>query len=126
MNRYGVFDLPQMNPNCEKRMNSTVAQQALYLLNNTMVRELSEHFAERVSSQSLDPAMQVSHAYLFALSRPPSSEETQIGVETLTELAEVWKNHQADDKESEVDPHQKALATYCHTIMNSAAFLYID
>ena len=39
------FDFPQMNPNCIERRDSTVAPQALHLMNNGMVRELAEHFA---------------------------------------------------------------------------------
>ncbi len=119
-----TFDLPQMNPNCEKRVNSTVAQQALYLLNNTMVRQLSESFAERVFKKTLDPGSQVQHVYLSALGRRPNDEEQQVGVETLTQLIEEWKKH--PDDTSNTDPSQRALETYCHTIMNSAAFLYID
>ena len=42
------FDLPRMNPNCIQRPISNVAPQALHLLNNKLIRELSDRFAERV------------------------------------------------------------------------------
>src|SRR5262249_14172917 len=42
-----LFDYPQMSPNCLERRDSTVAPQALHLLNNGMVRRLAEGFAER-------------------------------------------------------------------------------
>ncbi len=47
-----VFDFPQMNPNCIERRDSTVAPQALYLMNNSMVRELAEQFARRVQAEA--------------------------------------------------------------------------
>ena len=121
-----TFDLPQMNPNCEQRVNSTVAQQALYLLNNTMVRQLGNHFAKRVSQQSLDPQVQVTLAYVYALSRHPSEEERELGVEAVLQLTEQWKEHLAKSSDKTTDAAEKALATFCHTILNSAEFLYID
>src|SRR5207253_2440040 len=70
------FDFPQMNPNCIERRGSTVAPQALYLMNNGMVYQLAEHFARRVCREAgADPAKQVERAYWIALSRPPGEEE---------------------------------------------------
>src|SRR5207249_1686568 len=46
------FDLPQMNPNCIERRDSTVATQALHLMNNRLVQDLAEHFAENVQKQA--------------------------------------------------------------------------
>jgi len=39
------FDFPLMNPNCTERRDSTVVLQALHLMNNGMVYELSESLA---------------------------------------------------------------------------------
>jgi hypothetical protein len=60
-----------------------------------------------------DPARQVERIYLIALSRWPNQDEKRIGVEALEHLT----------KETTAD---KALAVYCHAIVNSAAFLYVD
>jgi mono/diheme cytochrome c family protein len=46
------FDYPQMNPNCVERRDSTVAPQALHLLNNGAVHNLAEHFARRVHREA--------------------------------------------------------------------------
>ena len=46
-----TFDLPQMNPNCTQRMDSTVVSQPLHLLNNKMIYELSRALAERVERE---------------------------------------------------------------------------
>ena len=121
-----TFDLPQMNPNCEKRINSTVAQQALYLLNNAMVRQLSELFAHRVGQETLDAASQVDRAYLIALGRRPSEQEKSIGVDAILQLTEHWQKHLATKDNSSNEAAENALATFCHTIMNSAEFLYVD
>jgi hypothetical protein len=122
------FDLPQMNPNCIERRDSNVAPQALHLLNNAMVHKLADRFAERVEQHSgADPAKQIEWVYLIALNRPPTSDEKELGLATLAELTDQWARHLASTGHSnETDASTHALANFCHTIMNSAEFLYID
>ncbi|HVC97157.1 MAG TPA: DUF1553 domain-containing protein, partial [Pirellulales bacterium] len=62
-----AFDLPLMNPNCVERPTSIVAPQALHLLNDGTIRELSERFAERVRAEAGDDRRrQVERVYLVA------------------------------------------------------------
>jgi hypothetical protein len=113
-----TFDYPQMGPNCIARNVSNVSPQALMLLNNGHVRDLATAFAARVRAivqGSEDRGSFVDAVYGLALSRSPSEQERTIGIESLRELQSAW-NGRAD----------KALETYCHTILNSAAFLYVD
>jgi hypothetical protein len=113
------FDFPQMNPNCVERRDSTVAPQALHLFNNGMVQRLAEAFAERVRREAgADQDRQIERVYLIALSRPPSAEEVRLGREALGRLALQWTA--AGQTEA------KALASYCHAVVNSANFLYVD
>ncbi|MFN4261546.1 MAG: PSD1 and planctomycete cytochrome C domain-containing protein [Gemmataceae bacterium] len=119
-----TFDLPQMNPNCVQRIDSTVATQALYLKNDTQVRQLASACADRIhQAAGSDPAKQIEAVYWTALGRPPATEERQLGLDTLRRLRMAW------NKEKAADPDEaafRALATYCHVIINSAAFVYVD
>ena len=120
------FDYPQMNPNCVERHDSIVAPQALHLMNTGMVHDLAGHFAQRVIQDAgTDPAKQIELVYQIALSRPPSDEENQVGLDALGKLIEKWAKQPGDAGKPEA-ARLKALTTYCHTIMNSAAFLYVD
>jgi hypothetical protein len=122
------FDFPQMNPNCVERRDSTVAPQALYLMNNGMVQQLAEQFARRVSREAgADPAKQIDRAYLIALSRLPGDEEKQVGLRALGKLADEWaRQPAASGKPDREAAGLKALTTYCHALVNSAGFLYVD
>ena len=122
------FDYPQMNPNCLERRDSTVAPQALHLMNNGMVHHLAEHFADRVSREAgADPAKRVERVYLIALGRPPSEEEKRVGLDALRKLTDDWARHPGTAATTDdVDAHLRALTTYCHAIVNTAAFLYVD
>ena len=128
-----TFDLPQMIPNCVERPDSTVASQALHLFNDSMIRTLADDFASRVVQEAGDqPYRQIERSYQLALGRMPSNTERNIGLDALQELTRLWeqkldklnKKNKADRNTN--TPSQQALATYCHTLLNSAAFLYID
>jgi len=120
-----TFDYPVMGPNCTERTVSIVSPQSLMLMNNRRVRELAGSFATRVEktlaerkqaavdSQAWDA--HVTTVYQLALSRLPTAEERRLGIETLEKLVDDWQGDR-----------QAALETYCHTILNSAAFIYID
>jgi len=128
-----IFDLPQMIPNCVERPHSTVATQALHLLNNEMVRELSRRFARRIEREVPgDRARQIERIYHIALSRSPTGEEKQFALETLEQLTMHWaaaaSQSQTDGEHSRdaSPPETRALANLCHVVMNSAEFLFVD
>ena len=110
-----AFDYPAMSPNCVQRVESTVAPQALYLQNDSSVRSLSRALAAKVELKGgSSPALRIEHAYWLALSRPPSGEEMKTSLEFLNRLT------------SQGESAGEALNRLCHTLFNSAAFLYID
>jgi hypothetical protein len=121
-----TFDLPQMNPACQERPSSTVAQQPLYLMNNTAVRDLSRRFAERVLKVSPARSEQIEQIYLTALSRPPGDAEREAGHAALSQLEEQWRTHFESQDESPEEAPLQALTVFCHTIMNTAEFIYVD
>ncbi len=116
-----TFDYPEMGPNCITRAHSTVSPQALMLMNNKRIQELTQEFAARVvrelaeSGKANNAAAEVEQVYFLAMSRPPSEEELRLGIATLSKLKQDWKENA-----------KGPLETYCHTILNSAGFLYID
>lgn len=114
------FDYPEMGPNCLTRSVSTVSPQALMLMNDGHVRLLAGEFAQRVDADisGNHPHRQdalIRRIYQVALSRNPSSHELELGTHYLAQLQQKW----AGDS-------QAALQTYCHTILNTGAFLYVD
>jgi hypothetical protein len=123
-----TFDPPPLNPNCLERRESTVAPQALYLMNNGMVQRLAEDFAERVRREAgPDPASQVERVYWIAWSRPASDEEKSVGVDALKRLTDAWaRDLAAAGKPDQAAAGRKALDTFCHAVLNSAGFLYVD
>lgn len=112
-----TFDSPQMSPNCTQRDESLVPLQALHLLNNSSVHELAQHFADRIQNEAGDdPREQLKAVYRWAYSAEASEEELANDLQVLAELHEAWgAGHE-----------QSALASYCHAVLNSARFLYVE
>jgi hypothetical protein len=120
------FDFPQMNPNCIERKASTVAMQALHLMNNRMIEQLAGHFAQRVAQEAGDNMEeQIERAWLIALSRHPTAEEMSLARSSLIDLRTAWKA-QAAPEISEEELARRSLTSFCHALLNSAGFLYVD
>ncbi|MBI1917859.1 MAG: PSD1 domain-containing protein [Planctomycetes bacterium] len=118
------FDFPQMTPNCIKRTHTTVASQALNMMNDALVQQLAGAFARRVAREAgADPTRRIERAYWIALSRPPTTEERIVGLRALAELTRSWAKQ---GRPGEEVPADRALATFCHALLNSAAFVTID
>ena len=132
-----VFDYPEMQPNCSDRAVSTVSTQSLVLVNNARVHEWAGDFADRVLRQipgdsdegDSDEAdsdktdrQRLRLVYRMAFSRSPRPDEVDVGAESLRRLDELWRQSGRDADEAS----REALVTFCHTILNSAEFLYVD
>lgn len=118
-----TFDLPQMNPNCMERVPSTVVTQPLHLLNNAFVHGLAGSFAERIADEAAGADDRIWLAYQLAFGRLPSKVEmktSRVALASLNRSREKVAGEEADS------PRELALTDFCHTLLNSAAFLYID
>jgi hypothetical protein len=121
------FDFPLMNPNCSDRRESTVVLQALHLMNNGMVSELADALARRVETEAVgDAARQIERIYLLAFSRKPDAEELSLGQSTIAKFVDRWLQANPTSGGDRNEAAHKALATYCHAILNSGEFLYVD
>ena len=71
-----TFDLPNMDPNCERRDVTTVAPQSLFLLNDEFVIERAKDLAARVIKEHPEDAdAQVRAAWRLTQAREPSAKE---------------------------------------------------
>ena len=105
-----AFDAPSPTGSCARRTVSTVAPQALFLLNDPFVRRQATAFAERCLAEAKpDPESQVRYAYEVALSREPSETELSAAVSFLGGAA---------DKASMTD--------LCHVLFGVNEFVYVD
>ena len=120
-----AFDGPDAQASCGRRENTTVAPQALALLNDKFVRARAFDFARRVRTQAgLEPVGQVRLAWRLALGREPSSDEVESGKDFIN--AQVRERLIRDQGDPKIDTQQLALADFCQAIFALNEFIYVD
>lgn len=130
------FDAPTMEPNCECRNVSTVAPQALWLMNNEFVAEQALRFAERVAREaSADPTARVDRAWMLAYGRMPTDAERRAAVEFLAAAPSVATPPAAPAASGKPagatqppppSPELQALAGLCQVLLAANEFVYVD
>lgn len=120
-----TFDAPAMEPNCEARTASTVAPQALMLMNGEFAVSLANDFAVRLQREAKDDLKaQLSLAWFSAYGAPATEAELDDAVTFLSEQTEHFQSLATKDDKS--TPQTKALALFCQALFSTNRFLYID
>ncbi len=115
----GTFSTPRRN-------TTTTATQALLLINGDWTLARANSLAtrlERLQSSSTDNRDQIGRAYRLTFARLPEPDE-------IAE-ATAFLNHQANRlswpaQRSKTRPDHAALVDFCHVLLNSNEFLYVD
>ena len=140
-----VFDSSDTTQPCVQRNVSTVAPQALALLNNDFVHQQSNALARRVQQEAgSDPAARAERAWWLALQRAPTDSERNVAMEHLKSQAEHFAAAKQSPRVAGVDGHRVpvvgeppdrdsvgdaehlALASLCHVLLNTNEFIYVD
>lgn len=123
-----TFDAPVMELNCEKRPTSTVAPQALMLMNSQFVLDQAERFATRLRREAgVSRERQVKRAWQLTFSRDPKPGELTRSLEFLTRQETAVAELQVQTKEpGKILPETQALRSFCQTLLSANEFLYVD
>jgi hypothetical protein len=79
------FDFASPDQHAPLRYNTTVPQQALFLLNSAFITEQASHLTERPTIQSASrPEKRIAELYRIVYGRAPSNDELALGVKFLT------------------------------------------
>lgn len=118
-----TFDRPDALQSCSRRDTTTVAPQALAILNDPFVRDRAIEFADRLIKETGDdPDSAVRSAFAIAAARSPGESELNAATEFIaTRRAERQKRGM-----NETDAARAALADFCQTMFGLNEFLYVD
>lgn len=123
-----TFDAPVMEVNCERRASSTVAPQALMLMNSDFALQQSQMFADRLRREAgpLREA-QIERAWRLAYLRPPTRVEFEAALAFLDrQLATLAAATVPDAPRAAVAADVQAMRSLCQTLLSSNEFLYFD
>lgn len=139
------FDAPVMDVNCERRPVSTVATQSLILMNGEFAWQQAELLAARAMREAvpLSPEQfsnvhgpvaadsfvelpsQLHIAWRIAYCRPPTQAEFQVAMAHVAEqLRAIQKDPRGIATGSNIT--KQVLVNYCHALLNSSEFVYVD
>lgn len=116
---FAIFDYPDPGMLTGQRAQTTVAPQALFLMNSPFVVEQARHFAERVQPLAADDTRRLRAAYTIALARPPTDAETRAA------LAFLDRDTAALTTAGDPAPRTAAWSRLCQALLASNDFLYL-
>jgi hypothetical protein len=108
-----LFDVADSTAPTEKRTTSTVAPQALFLLNNPFALARTRTLARRILQSGNDDRVRIEQAYRWLYARPPHEDELAIGLAFLAEG-------------SSAGARDKTWEEYAQVLLCANEFLYID
>ena len=109
-----IFDFPHPSEITGARANTTVATQALFLLNGALVKQQAVQLAQRLAKIEADETARLKHLYLLTLNRPATREEMEAATAFLD----------ASDDDFEKNARDRAWGQLCHAILGSNDFLF--
>jgi hypothetical protein len=119
-----VFDFAEQGMVTGKRDTTTVAPQALYLLNDPFVRQQAMALAGRLLGRTdLDDTRRINLAYRLTLGRPATTGE-------IDRIKGYLADYEAAAAEQKVaakgpTPRRAAWGSFCQVMLASAEFRYV-
>jgi len=112
---YMLFDFGDATSPEGKRNPTTVATQALFVMNSPMVDREAKALADKVLAQNKTDTRRLEEAYVAILDRRPDPSEIDMGLTYMQNLRRKWKDIN----------EEKAWQSFCHALMASNEFIYV-
>ena len=115
-----AFDAPEPLSSQGARPTTTVAPQALLLMNSTQVRAWAEGLTKRATASSAEVKDHIASAYSLALCRNPQASEVTAA---LTFIQSQSASYKANDK---TDADALAFTDFCQVLLGLNEFVYVN
>ncbi len=120
---FQAFDFPDPSVLSGQRQSTTVAPQALFMMNSLIVAEQTRRLAESlVNNQGLNDEQRIDIVFETLLSRLPDDKEKAFLREYLAESRILA----ATFAKSPLSPSIRAWQSLCRAIMTTNEFIYVD
>jgi hypothetical protein len=125
---FSAYDYADPSVPIGARPATVIAPQALFMMNSPLVLQQSEAFAKTILERGdLDDVGRVEAAYLKAYGRPPTDGECAKAIDFLDRMKTLWaedRSNNADKNDSSAQVY--AWKNYCHVVMASSEFIYVN
>ena len=125
---FQAFDRPDLMVSCARRQNTTVAPQAMVLLNDRFVRSVARDFAQLLlksfeNESRTDPEVLgaiAREAFVRSFGRSPSQSELERSRQFIAERILVRKDRE------ETEHQLESVADFCQALFGLNEFIYVD
>ncbi len=118
-----IFDFPHPNSITGRRAETTVATQALFMMNSPFVKDRARAAARRILAEPLaSDRARVERLFLLAFGRRPDENDLESSLKFLDEIAGA--THASSERREEA--RTEAWVDLCHAVLASNAFLFRD
>jgi len=122
---FSTFDVPDRTNSCPTRPTTTTAPQALVMLNGNFAVEQARHLAGRLlAAHGRDTHGLIRDAYLLLFSRKPDASEFALAEDFLSHQVRLIES--GSRRPAGSNGRVAAVVDFCHALMNSAEFLYLE
>jgi hypothetical protein len=122
---FRVFDFPSPDTSADGRPQTTVPQQALFVMNSPFALEQARALAARVSGQS-DPAARVRELYRLAFGRQPEADELALGVRFVASRAALRPAAVIPQLKHRKQQPLSAWEMYAQVLLLANEFMFVD
>lgn len=128
-----AFDFPDMHEACGCRTKTTIAPQALMLLNSGLIVDAAKQLSSRSKTEagSADPAARIGKAWQITFGRAANDHETQAAMKFVTTQQQVIADSdttragESVHTPTEADT-EAAFVDLCHALLNANEFLFVE
>jgi hypothetical protein len=117
-----AFDLADNTQVTGNRDVTTVAPQALFMMNDPFVIAQAKSFASRLAKEQTSDLARVDHAYAMALGRVPTDDERR----RVVLYTQQFVDEAGSDKKKRKTAELGAWASVCQALFASAEFRYVN
>ena len=117
------FDFPDPSVTTGKRQSTTVAPQALFMMNSQLVSQQAAQLASNLLKQeTLDDRARIESAYRMLYSRPPSDAE----IDSAIRFIERYLDHLSDLQLDATTANARAWQSLCRALMSANEFIFVE
>lgn len=123
---FQAFDFADPSVSIGKRDSTTVAPQALFMMNSQIAAQQSRELNELLAKSSADDTSRIRLLYERAYSRPPTDPEVSRSLAFLDRYTAASKNASSAASNSAEKAHETAWQTLCRAVLAANEFVYVE
>ncbi|MFO1001381.1 MAG: PSD1 and planctomycete cytochrome C domain-containing protein [Planctomycetaceae bacterium] len=119
---FQLLDFPDPAVPTGDRATTTVAPQALMMMNSDFVMQAADALAGKILVSSSNDTERIRHVYVKCLGREPAEEEVNRDLQLIQDTLQAFST----DARSEADQLRAAWGVVCQVLLASSEFMYLQ